>query len=74
MFASVESNRFGHYTLTAENGKDIYYQSDWDFPSLAGLFGWCPETDDATEQISSAIEFLDDEPAGIVPDELFEVS
>ena len=72
MFASVESNRYGHYLLTTENGKDIYYQTDWEYPSLAELFGWCPETDDISEQIAAAIEFLDNEPCGDVPDELFE--
>lgn len=28
--------------ITFENGKDIFIQSDWDFPGIASTFGWAP--------------------------------
>ena len=33
------SHPFG-YIIAAENGADILVQSDWDYPSTAGTFGW----------------------------------
>jgi hypothetical protein len=61
------------YILKADNGKEVYCQTDWDYPSIAGNFGFVPcehgcGTDGtincshhtAGEMINAAHEFLDD--------------
>ena len=42
MKVSLESNRYGHYTVTKESGEQpsLYYQNDYDFPGLARDLGW----------------------------------
>lgn len=71
----VESNRYGHYIVSNDtNNETRYFQTDYDFPSLASTFGWEPceecNTTDGTvpcehkavsEMIQSAIEYLDNE-------------
>jgi hypothetical protein len=32
----------GTFLVTAESGRDVLVQADWDFPGLASMFGWCP--------------------------------
>lgn len=72
MITLGEANRLGHYTVTAEDGRDLYVQIDWDFPSLAGTFGWSPchaDTDGtidcpvcgrtAMDLIADAVAYLD---------------
>jgi hypothetical protein len=34
-------NAPGCYRIEAEDGQDILIQTDWDFPGLATMFGWC---------------------------------
>lgn len=82
----ITADKYGNYTLTNENGKNIYYQTDWDFPALAQMFGYVPcnecgtdgtidcEHKTATQMIREAQEFLDDEPYGEIDPELFEVN
>lgn len=85
MFAYVEANNYGHYLLKAESGAEKYYQVDYDFPGLAGLFGWVPcgecnltdgtvncEHKRAGDMIGEAAAFLDDEPSGEVDSCLFD--
>ena len=49
----VEPYRFGGYMIYDENDRTVYVQSDWDFPGLAGSFGWSPSgagSDDCTDE------------------------
>jgi hypothetical protein len=84
MFASIESNKYGHYLLVPETGEPVYYQSDYSYPPLAAMFGFepcgeCRSTDGtvdcqhktASQMIQESIEFLDDEPSGEVESDLF---
>jgi hypothetical protein len=35
------SGQFGwDYIVRAENGKELYIQTDWDYPATASTFGW----------------------------------
>lgn len=59
------------YILRAEDGRNLLFQTDWDYPSLAAAFGWtlcpCGETDGtvdclqytAADMIAEASIFLD---------------
>lgn len=72
MKATLEDGDFGCYLLVAEDGRDLLFQTDWDFPGLASMFGFvaceCGKTDGtiscqhktASQMISEAREFLDD--------------
>ena len=31
-----------YYLLTAEDGREVIFQSDWDYPGLASHFGYVP--------------------------------
>lgn len=42
MKVKLSNDRFGNYTLTAEDGRDRYFQLDYDFPGLASHIGWEP--------------------------------
>ena len=58
------------FKVIAEDGREAIFQSDWDFPSLASTFGYCPcecgRTDGtvdckhktATQMISEAYDFI----------------
>ena len=73
MAISLEQTDFGCYLIIDEDtGDDILYQSDWDRPALASMFGWepcpfCRATDGtvdcehrhASAMIQSAGNFLD---------------
>lgn len=75
----IESNRFGHYTISNDlDDRTVYVQTDWDFPGLASTFGWVPcgecgatdgtvdcEHRTAGEMTSDAAAFLDNEPGGV---------
>jgi hypothetical protein len=62
---------FGTYLVKAPTGKDLLFQTDWDFPSLARNFGFVPcedcDTDGtvdcqkytASQMIDAAKECLD---------------
>jgi hypothetical protein len=68
------------YCLIAEDGREIIFQSDWDYPSLAGNFGYvpceCGRTDGtincihktAIEMISAAVDFLNEHDGDSVED------
>jgi hypothetical protein len=32
------------YTITADDGRDTLVQLDYDYPGVAGTFGWSPQT------------------------------
>ncbi len=76
----LRENHAGTFLLVARNGDDILFQSDWDFPSLASTFGWCPcpcGTTDGTvdcahrtrsDMIAEAWDFLDAHVGDIVDD------
>ena len=74
----LDSAQYGNYLLTevddngVETGKDMYIQTDWDFPSIASNFGYTPckhcrstdgtvdcEHSTASEMIERAQNFLD---------------
>jgi hypothetical protein len=72
---TFESYRYGGYLITdLESEKDIYIQTDYDFPGLAESFGWngkilskkilrsvnIKPDDEIGAQIYSAIQWLDD--------------
>lgn len=69
---TVESNRYGHYLVTNDAGKDVYIQSDTERPGLATTFGWnghVPQrirknyppghSGDMSAEIEAATEYLD---------------
>jgi hypothetical protein len=75
MFAWIEKNDRGHYLLCGTNGQSIYYQSDYDLPGLAGLFGHANDRFGEVitpEMIEEARSFLDREPNGDIPEHIFE--
>jgi len=65
------SDKYG-YRLRNFDGREIYIQSDWDYPAIASDFGWvactCGMTDGtidckhkkASDMIVAAREFLDE--------------
>lgn len=69
----LQQAEFGCYLIVdQQTGDDILYQSDWDRPSLASMFGWepcpfCRSTDGtvdcehrtASAMILSATNYLD---------------
>jgi hypothetical protein len=71
---TLVSGQFGwDYLIVNDDGKDIYIQSDWDYPDYARTFGWqpCHNVTDGTidctvcgktasELIYEAQQFLDD--------------
>jgi hypothetical protein len=69
MQVQLVKERYG-FTLRAENGQEVFIQSDWDYPGTASNLGFvpceCGETDGtvdcahhtATEMISAAYDFL----------------
>lgn len=42
MRVTLDTGDFGTYLLVADDGRDILIQVDYDYPSIAGLFGWSP--------------------------------
>lgn len=57
MRLTLTAERFGHYSLTADDGRSVYFQTDLDFPPLARNLGWngaltleaIPDNEDSTE-------------------------
>jgi hypothetical protein len=43
MKMTLERDRMGNYTLTAEDGRSQYFQVDYDHASLASHLGWSVE-------------------------------
>jgi len=40
---------FGTFLVRGRDGREILVQTDWDFPGVAGTFGWCPCSCGATD-------------------------
>lgn len=71
MRVKLTRERF-YFLLTAEDGRTVIVQTDWDYPGVARDLGWqpceCGATDGtidcahhtASEMIASAREYLDD--------------
>ena len=53
---TVEQNRMGHLTVTFENGKSLYLQSDYDVASFGVNCGFLPAPNDWDGQPSSLPE------------------
>ncbi len=60
----LTGNSLGHYTLTHDDGRDQYFQSEYDYPSLAHNFGWRGDHYD----INGAREHLDSMDGEIIED------
>lgn len=72
MTITLQAGQFDTYRISTDDGRDIYIQSDTDFPAIAATFGWtpchCGSTDDtvdcehrtAIEMIADARRYLDD--------------
>jgi hypothetical protein len=40
---TLDEGQFGwDYVVTHDDGRDLYIQSDWEYPGLAMTFGWSP--------------------------------
>lgn len=72
MKTTLEAGNFGwDYVLKNEDGHETYVQNDWEYPSIASLFGWvacpCGRTDGTidckhkkvSDMLFEAQEFLD---------------
>lgn len=69
-----------YYLLTAEDGRDVIFQTDWEYPGLASSFGFvpceCGATDgtvgcphrSASDMISAAADYLDEHDGEAVED------
>lgn len=81
MLVTLDRGQGGlYYTLTAEDGREVIFQTDWDFPGLASHFGYepceCGATDGtvncphktASDMIAAAQDFLDDHDGESIPD------
>ena len=63
-------DQYGNFILQADDGREFFIQTDWDYPGLASTFGWrpcpCGRTDgtidcehrSASEMIAEAGKFL----------------
>ena len=38
----LSNGQHGTFLVTAEDGRDILIQTDWDYPGVASTFGWSP--------------------------------
>ncbi len=56
MSLTLTAERFGHYSLTAEDGRSIYFQTDYDFPPLARHLGWSMSLADTLEDEPESME------------------
>lgn len=72
MKITLDRGDCGTYAVLAEDGRDVLFQTDWDFPGLASTFGWisceCGATDgtvdcphkNKSDMMASAWDFLND--------------
>lgn len=37
---TLRAGPFGTYLISADDGRDVLVQTDWDFPGTARTFGW----------------------------------
>ncbi len=75
MQVTLTREPYGCYLLTAEDGREVLIQTDWDYPGTAANLGFipcecgttdgtvdcrCPRKRKAGDMISAAADFLDD--------------
>ena len=72
----LQDDRFGNYIVAEikKNGRDQYFQTDWDFPMVAELFGHVSryKGNDPSLQIASAVKYLDDHIGKVILSDFFD--
>lgn len=59
---TLQLNKPSGYLVVNDDGRNLLFNFDWDYPSLASNFGWPYQdsNEDISEQIKQAVEWLDD--------------